>query len=52
MARPRLGDKERRTRTLGVRLTAAEGEAFQEQACAAHLGVGAYVRCRAGRVEC
>ena len=47
MARPRLGADERRTRTLGVRLTAGEAEALGEQARAARLSLGAYVRRRA-----
>ena len=47
MARPRLGKEERRTRTLGVRLTAEEGAALSEQAQAARLSLGAYVRRRA-----
>lgn len=47
MARPRLGEGERRTRTLGVRLTAGEAEALSEQAQTAQLSMGAYVRRRA-----
>lgn len=47
MARPRLDEEERRTRTLGVRLTAGEAEALSEQARAARLSMGAYVRRRA-----
>ena len=31
MARPRLGEEERRTRTVGVRVTAAEAEELQER---------------------
>ena len=47
MARPRLVEEHRRTRTLGVRLTAGEAEALSEQAQAARLSLGAYVRRRA-----
>ena len=47
MARPRLGEEERRTRTLGVRVTKAEAEELRERAQAAHLSVAAYVRRRA-----
>ena len=47
MARPRLGEEERRTRTLGVRVTEAEAEELRERAQAARLSVGAYVRRRA-----
>ena len=32
MARPRLGDEERRTRTVGVRVTEAEAAELQERA--------------------
>ena len=32
MARPRLGEEERRTRTVGVRVTEAEAEELQERA--------------------
>ena len=31
MARPRLGESERRTRTIGVRVTAAEATELREQ---------------------
>ena len=47
MARPRLGEEERRTRTVGVRVTEAEAEALQERAQAARLSMGAYLRRRA-----
>ena len=47
MARPRLGEEERRTRTLGVRVTEAEAEELRERAQAARLSVAAYVRRRA-----
>ena len=47
MARPRLGEEERRTRTLGVRLTAVEAAALSERARAARLSMGAYMRRRA-----
>ena len=35
MARPRLGEEERRTRTVGVRVTEAEAAELQERAQAA-----------------
>ena len=47
MARPRLGDEERRTRTVGVRVTEAEAEELRERAQAARLSMGAYLRRRA-----
>ena len=47
MARPRLGEEERRTRTVGVRVTEAEAEELQERAQAARLSMGAYLRRRA-----
>ena len=47
MARPRLGEKERRTRTVGVRVTEAEAAELQERAQAARLSMGAYLRRRA-----
>ena len=40
-------EEKRRTRTVGVRLTAGEAEALGEQARAARLSLGAYVRRRA-----
>ena len=46
MARPRLGEEERRTRTVGVRVTEAEAEELQERAQAARLSRGAYLRRR------
>ena len=46
MARPRLGDEERRVRTVGVRVTEAEAEELRERAQAARLSVGAYLRRR------
>ena len=46
MARPRLGEEERRTRTVGVRVTEAEAEELQERAQDARLSVGAYLRRR------
>ena len=46
MARPRLGEEERRTRTVGVRVTEAEAEELQERAQGARLSVGAYLRRR------
>ena len=47
MARPRLGESERRRRTIGVRVTEAEAEELQERAQAARLSMGAYLRRRA-----
>ena len=47
MARPRLGEEERRTRTVGVRVTEAEAEELRERAQAARLSMGAYLRRRA-----
>ena len=47
MARPRLGDEERRTRTIGVRVTEAEAAELAERAHAARLSMGAYMRHRA-----
>ena len=44
MARPRLGEEERRTRTIGVRVTEAEAEELRERARAARLSMGAYLR--------
>ena len=46
MARPRLGETERRTRTIGVRVTEVEAEELRERAQAARLSVGAYLRRR------
>ena len=46
MARPRLGEEERRTRTVGVRVTEAEAEELRERAQAARLSMGAYLRRR------
>ena len=47
MARPRLGDKQRRRRTVGVRVTEAEAEELRDRAQAARLSVGSYLRRRA-----
>ena len=47
MARPRLGEEERRGRTVGVRVTEAEEAELQERAQDARLSVGAYLRRRA-----
>ena len=47
MARPRLDDEERRARTVGVRVTAAEEAELRERAQAARLSMGAYLRRRA-----
>ena len=46
MARPRLGEEERRTRTVGVRVTEAEAEELCERAQGARLSRGAYLRRR------
>ena len=51
MARPRLEDEERRTRTVGVRVTEAEEEELQERAQGARLSMGAYLRRRALGME-
>ena len=48
MARPRLGEEERRGRTVGVRVTEAEAEELQERAQAARFSTGAYLRRRGG----
>ena len=47
MARPRLGEEERRRRTVGVRVTEAEETELRERAQAARLSMGAYLRRRA-----
>ena len=47
MARPRLDEQERRARTVGVRVTAAEATELRERAQAARLSMGAYLRRRA-----
>ena len=47
MARPRLDEEERRARTVGVRVTAAEAAELRERAQAAGLSMGAYLRRRA-----
>ena len=47
MARPRLGESERRRRTIGVRVTEAEEAELRERAQAARLSLGAYLRRRA-----
>ena len=47
MARPRLGEEERRRRTVGVRVTEAEAAELQERSQAARLSMGAYLRRRA-----
>ena len=47
MARPRLGESERRTRTIGVRVTEAEEAELRERDQAARLSMGAYLRRRA-----
>ena len=46
MARPRLGEEERRRRTIGVRVMEAKAEELQERAQAARLSMGAYLRRR------
>ena len=48
MARPQLDEQERRARTVGVRVTAAEAAELRERAQAARLSMGAYLR-RDGR---
>ena len=48
MARPRLGEEERRRRTIGVRVTEAEAAELRERAQAARLSMGAYLRRRGG----
>ena len=40
MARPRLDEQERRARTVGVRVTAAEAAELRERAQAARLSMG------------
>ena len=47
MARPRLGEEERRRRTVGVRVTEAEAAELRSRAQAARLSMGAYLRRRA-----
>ena len=47
MARPRLDEQERRARTVGVRVTAAEAAELRERSQAARLSMGAYLRRRA-----
>ena len=47
MARPQLDEQERRARTVGVRVTAAEAAELRERAQAARLSMGAYLRRRA-----
>ena len=47
MARPRLGESERRRRTIGVRVTEAEETELRERAQAARLSMGSYLRRRA-----
>ena len=51
MARPRLGEEERRRRTIGVRVTEAEAEELQERAQGARLSMGAYRRGLGQRVR-
>ena len=46
MARPRLGEAERRRRTVGVRVTETEAAELRERAQAARLSMGAYLRRR------
>ena len=47
ISRPRLDEQERRARTIGVRVTAAEAAELRERAQAARLSMGAYLRRRA-----
>ena len=49
MARPRLADDDRRTHTIGVRVTAAEAAKLAELAAVAQLTSAAYMRHRALR---
>ena len=46
MARSQLDEQERRARTVGVRVTAAEAAELRERAQAARLSMGAYLRRR------
>ena len=48
MARPRLGEQERRARTVGVRVTAAEAAELRERAQAA---IAAELRLGEGRLD-
>ena len=43
MARPRKPEAERRTRTIGVRVTTAEAATIAERAGAARMTKGAYI---------
>ena len=52
MARPRLDESERRARTVGVRVTAAEAAELRERAQAARLSMGASLRRRALGLPC
>ncbi len=47
MARPRKPEAERRTRTIGVRVTTAEAAEIAERAGAARMTKGGYMRRRA-----
>ena len=47
MARPRKFEAERRSRTIGVRITTAEAAEIGERAGAAHMTRGGYMRRRA-----
>ena len=47
MARPRKPEAERRTRTIGVRVTTAEAAEIAERAAAARMTKGGYMRRRA-----
>ena len=46
MARPRKPETERRSRTIGVRVTTAEAAEIAERAGAAHMTKGGYMRRR------
>ena len=46
MARPRLAAEDRRTRTIGVRVTTAEAAELAERAAAVRLTTAAYMRRR------
>ena len=47
MARPRKSEAERRSRTIGVRVTTAEAAEIAERAGAARMTMGGYMRRRA-----
>ena len=49
MARPRKPEAERRSRTIGVRVTTAEAVEIAERAAAARMTTGGYMRRRGAR---